>query len=145
MDAWKGRRVRAINGGVIGLCMKFTKINQNFHQIMIEQSVLNFTCLLIYSPAAELMEEWLGRTWGQHIIQGHNSNAILCYGVPHVQYHNPFVTCSDPFQVSIYYRQIQNAWLCHGMVTILVHLATFGCTLCATPWLHDLLWFLSPF
>ena len=112
---------------------------------MIEQSVSNFTCSLIYSPAAKLMEEWLGRTWGQLIIQVYNSYVILCYDVPHVQHHNPFMTCSDPFQLFIYCRQIQNTWLCHGMVTILVHLAKFGCTSCSTPWpLHDLPWFLSP-
>ena len=113
---------------------------------MIEQCVSNFTCSLIYSPAAKLMEEWLGRTWGQLIIQVYNSYVILCYDVPHVQHHNPFMTCSDPFQLFIYCRQIQNTWLCHGMVTILVHLAKFGCTSCLTPWpLHDLPWFLSPF
>ena len=89
---------------------------------------------------------WWGCTWGQLLNQDHNSNVILCYGVPHVQHHNSFMTCSVPFQVSIYYRQIQNPWLCHGMVTILVHLATFWCTSRATPWLlHDLLWLLSPF
>ena len=121
-------------------------MHQNCHQIMIKQSVLNFTHLLIYSPAAELMEESSGRTWGQLIIQVHNSNVIVCYGVPHVQHHNPFMACSDPFQLFIYYRQIQNTWLCHGMVTILVHLAICWCTSCATPWLlHDFLWFLSPF
>ena len=36
---------------------KYTKMHQNCHQIMIEQSILNFTCSLIHSSADGVAHE----------------------------------------------------------------------------------------
>ena len=61
----KGIGVRVISGGeghrvvhkVHQNASKYTKMHQNCHQIMIEQSILNFTCSLIHSSADGVAHE----------------------------------------------------------------------------------------
>jgi len=164
MEGWWGHTWGAL---------KRSKLHQNGHHSMTEQSVSNFSCVanmidVRTSQGGVIgIQKWIilvtqdkFKTLCSVLLWGLFWSILVHFGAHPVQPHDPTMTCTDSSTLpSVHLLQkwivlvtqdkfeiLRSVMQWTPFWCIIMHFLTFWCTLCATPWpLHDLLWLLYPF